>query len=287
MSHAGVTAVLEWMQSAVVGPEATLEEVRASFDAMSEPLPPGICVESVALPGLRGEAVGALSSRATLLYLHGGAYMIGSPASHRGLAGRLAAACAARVFVLDYRLSPEHVFPAAVDDAISAWGALRARGIPASQIVVGGDSAGGALALVVAMSARDRGEPPAAVFTFSAWTELSASAYGTADDPVLDVGSLTRLANQYLASASASDWRASPYHGDVSRLPPLLMQVGERELLRDQNRRFAARVLSAGGRVRLEEYAGMIHVFQMYASRLDEASAAVARVAEFVGEHVR
>jgi acetyl esterase/lipase len=285
MTHDRVAAVLEWMQGAVASPDADLEEVRTSYDSMAEPLPAHVDVKLAATAGLRGEWVGAPApapAPATLLYFHGGAYTIGSPISHRGLAGRLAHACAARVFVVDYRLAPEHVFPAAVNDAVGAWLALRELGIPPSKIVVGGDSAGGALALVVAMSARDSGEAPGAVFTFSAWTDLAAANRWTGDDPVLDAGVLSQLAAQYLHGADPMDWRASPVHGELANLPPLLMQVGERELLLADSRRFAAKAKSAGCRVVLEEYPGMIHVFQMYASQLQEARHAIRRVGAFV-----
>jgi acetyl esterase/lipase len=220
-----------------------------------------------------------------MLYFHGGGYAIGSPVSHRGLTGRLAEACAARVIVPDYRRAPEHAFPAAVLDAAEVWTAVVADGVAHERIVLGGDSCGGALALVLAMAARDAGQPAGAVFTFSAWTDL-AERPAVADDPVLEPGSLSRLAAQYLDGASPTDWRASPSRGDVAGLPPVLMHVGEREFLRGSNRRLAEQIRAAGGLVDYEEWADMIHVFQMHASRLAEAGAAIDRVGAFVRRHV-
>jgi acetyl esterase/lipase len=281
-----VAALLEWMQGAMAGPDADLHEMRRTYEAMAEPVPASARIKTAATPGLSGEWVGA-PARGTVLYFHGGAYTIGSPLSHRGLTWRLSEACAARVFAVDYRLAPEHVFPAAVDDAIHAWRTLRELGIPASQIAIGGDSAGGALALATAMAARDRGDSAAAVFTFSAWTDLTAAADWTGEDPVLDAGVLSRLAAQYLDGADARDWRASPAYGELTGLPPLLMQFGERELLAEDSRRFAAKAQARGCRVALEAYPAMIHVFQMYATRLEPAREAIARVGAFVQSHLR
>lgn len=282
-----MSSLLEWMSSRVVGSEASLAALRRSYDLMAESTLPGTTVRAVGSAGVHGEWVEAPRARVTLLYFHGGGYTLGSPSSHRGLASRLAAGCEARVFVVDYRLAPEHPFPAAFEDAERAWSWLLASGVASDAVVLGGDSAGGGVALALAMRARDAAKPPAGVFAFSGWTDLAARNCGAVDDPILSEALLSQLAAQYLAGADPTDVRASPARGDVSGLPPLLLQVGEREVLLEDSRRLARRVESAGGRVYLEVYPEMIHVFQMYSSRLAEARRALRSVERFVRSCLR
>ncbi|MES2817596.1 MAG: alpha/beta hydrolase [Pseudomonadota bacterium] len=223
-----------------------------------------------------------------LLYLHGGAYLIGSPATHRGLAAQLARRCALAVCVLDYRRAPECPYPAALDDVVAAYQALIAQGYPASRILIGGDSAGGHLCLIGALRLQALGLPrPAALLCFSPLTDASASALHrpAAGDPVLHPSWVRQGLSAFCpAHMDRQDPRLSPLNDDLRALPPLLIQVGEDEILRDDSLRLAERAQTAGVEVRLERYPGLWHVFQSQAGLLDAADLALARVAGFLSD---
>ncbi|MET1078097.1 MAG: alpha/beta hydrolase [Pseudomonas sp.] len=225
-------------------------------------------------------------SSSVLLYLHGGAYLIGSPTTHRNLAAHLALRCGLLVCVLDYRRAPESPYPAALDDVVAAYQALLAQGYSASQVLIGGDSAGGHLALISALRLPALGLPrPAALLCFSPLTDASASALHrpAAGDPVLHPSWVRQGLSAFCPPLmERQDPRLSPLNDDLTALPPLLIQVGEDEILRDDSLRLAERVRAAGGEVRLERYPGFWHVFQSLAGRLNAADLALGRVAAFV-----
>jgi acetyl esterase/lipase len=225
-----------------------------------------------------------------LLYLHGGGYVMGSPRTHRELATRIACEAAARVLLLDYRLAPEHPFPAALEDATAAYRWLRGRGVDARSIAVAGDSAGGGLTLATLMALRDAGESlPACAVCLSPWTDLegtgAAAQPGGADDPMVSMSGL-RDSGRLYAGERTRDPLASPVYGDFTGLPPLLLQVGTRELLLDDSTRVAERARGAGVVVRLEVEEGAFHVWQATAD-LPESIDALTRIGAFVREHVR
>jgi acetyl esterase/lipase len=228
----------------------------------------------------------------TVLYLHGGAYVMGSLTSHRDIAARLAAASGGRALHLDYRLAPEHPFPAALDDAEAAYRWLLEGGGPsgatgAGRIVLAGDSAGGGLALALLVRLRDGGTPlPAGAVCFSPWTDLEGLGESmttrAAADPTIRRESLLIAAGQYLAGADPRTPTAAPLWADLAGLPPLLLQVGGSEVMLDDSRRLAARAREAGVAVELDVWPLMFHGWQLYARLLPEGREAIARAAAFV-----
>ncbi len=221
-----------------------------------------------------------------LLYLHGGAYVIGSPATHRSITSNLAKRCAMAVCALTYRLAPEHPYPAALEDALAAYRGLLAQGYTADRIVIGGDSAGGNLSLLTALQIKQQGLPmPAALVCFSPWTDATCTQLHNppAGDPVINPAWMHQAGEMFLPAGM--DRRAphlSPLHADLTGLPPLLIQVGEDELLLNDSVRFAQKAKTAGVPLVLERYPGCWHVFQIHAGMLDVADLALARVASFL-----
>ncbi len=224
-----------------------------------------------------------------VLYLHGGGFIAGSPAVYRHLAWRIALAAGAQVLSPDYRLAPEHPFPAALDDAVAAYEWLLAEGVEPQQIGLVGDSAGGGLAFSLLLRLRDAARPlPAAVAALSPWTDLALTGASlrrnAAADPMLDVAELPGVARSYLAGADPCHPWASPIYGDLAGLPPALIQVGGDEILYDDAARLAARLDRAGGRARLEIWPRMPHVWHLFAPVLPEARRAIGHIGGFLRE---
>lgn len=290
-SEAVRAAVAELMGA--MKPGVSVAEQRAAYDRCfaQYPLPKGTRIEPVTAGGRPAEWISTpASGDRVILYLHGGGYMIGSPASYRGLGSRLATAAGARVLNLDYRLTPEHRFPAPVEDATAAYRWLLDQGIPAGRIAIAGDSAGGGLALAALLALRDAGDPlPAAGIGLSAWTDMTGEGESltsrAALDPWVAPAGLRAIARLFLNGADPRDPLASPLHGDLHGLPPLLLQVGGLETLYDDTRRFAEKAKAAGVDVTMEEVPEMVHVFQMFASVEPEGQAAIDRIGEFVRKH--
>lgn len=237
----------------------------------------GVAAEWIEAPG---------ADLAVLLYLHGGAYTLGSINTHRELVARLARAANVRGLALDYRLAPEHPFPAALEDATAGYLWLLAQGYDPSQIIIGGDSAGGGLALATLVVLRDAGKPlPAGAVCISPWTDLAHTGESIQSkagvDPMLTPESSIRYARYYAGDSELTSPLISPLYADLTGLPPLLIQVGSDEILLDDATRCAEHALEAGVDVTLEVWNGMFHVFQI-ASFLPEAKKAVAHIAEFV-----
>ncbi|MDF1719516.1 MAG: alpha/beta hydrolase [Minwuia sp.] len=269
-------------------------EMRERFEKLAEFLPPpaGTAVESVDAGGVPSEWVTAegVSGNRVILYLHGGGYVIGSLNTHRALASNLSRAAGARVLVVDYRLAPEHPFPAAVDDAVAAYGWLLDQGISAADIAISGDSAGGGLTIAALVALRDKGlAMPACAVPISPWVDLE----GTGDsmtalhdaDPMVKKPGLARMADMYLGGADAKSPLAAPMHADLTGLPPMLIQVGTRETLLDDARRLHRNALAAGVNSSLEEAGGMIHVWHLFGPMLSEAREAIGRAGAFMQVH--
>jgi epsilon-lactone hydrolase len=223
----------------------------------------------------------------TILYLHGGGYYFCSPQSHRSITFGLAPRAGADVFSLDYRLAPEHPFPAAVDDALAAYRQLLAAGRPAASIVIAGDSAGGGLALATLVALRDAGDPlPAGAVLYSPWTDLATTgaSFRSNDgrDPMFRGDVFARIAPLYLGTASATHPYASPVYADLRGLPPLFMLVGSTETLLDDTLRVADRARAAGVSVECEVARGQPHVWPIYAPFMPEARRALDDTARFV-----
>ena len=229
-----------------------------------------------------------------LLYLHGGGYVICSPGTHRDLAGRISQAAGVAVLVLDYRLAPEHPYPAAVHDALAALRWMYTHGpkgaAPARATFVAGDSAGGGLTLATLIAARDAGvRLPNAAVAISAWTDLACTGNTMrtrADvDPMVTEAVLSRMVQDYLQGGDARQPLASPLYADLRGLPPLLMQVGDAEVLLDDTTRVADKARAAGVDVTVEIYPEMIHIFQLFAPILPEGQQAIERIGAFIRAH--
>jgi acetyl esterase/lipase len=249
--------------------------------------------ETVDANGVPAEWVTAAGTEAarTILYLHGGGYVIGSPATHRGLAERLSKAAGARVLVIDYRLAPEHPFPAPVEDATKAYRWLLASGVSASSIAVAGDSAGGGLTAATLIALRDAGDAlPAAGICLSPWVDMEgigeSMTLRAELDPMVQKEGLLGMARLYLQGADPRSPLAAPLYADLHGLPPLLVQVGTSETLYDDATRLAERAKAAGVNVTLEPWDEMIHVWHLFAEMLPEGQKALDRIGEFVRQHV-
>jgi monoterpene epsilon-lactone hydrolase len=260
--------------------------------------PRGTRVAKLAIGGVPCEELrpaGVHDERAALLYLHGGGYVIGSPATHRALAGVMARAFAAPVIVADYRLAPEHPHPAALEDALAVWRALvKERGLEPGRIAVAGDSAGGGLSIVLAQALRAAGEPlPAALGLISPWVDLTLDHPGPRPpaprDVLLTPERLQRFAGAYLAGGTPADSPAvSPLHGDLRGLPPLVVHVGGAELLRGDGEAIIRRAAAAGVPVVQEILPGLWHDSHLSARVLAEpAGGAPARMASELRARLR
>lgn len=262
-----------------------IEEVGSAWPAASD-----IQLAEVDIEGLRGEwsmAPGSDASR-VLLYFHGGGYCSGSILSHRRLVTEAGRAAKARTLAIEYRLAPEHPFPAALDDALSAWRFLGKQGIVAEHIAVGGDSAGGGLTGALINRLRQTGgRIPGCAWLISPWTDLtlSGSTLATKDevDPIIHKAYLAELVQAYLPpGVDKKDPRVSPLYADLAGLPPTLIQVGSCETLLDDSTRFAAAAGSAGVAVTLEIWPEMIHAFPMWNAHLAAGRQALANAGEFI-----
>jgi epsilon-lactone hydrolase len=274
----------------------TLEEQRQGFEAVAQlfPLPDDVRVESLEIAqrfNADWVSVPESASDRVVLYLHGGGYVIGSNTTHRELAGRVARAAQARVLVINYRLAPEHPFPAAVEDATEAYRWLSKEGVAPERIAVAGDSAGGGLTLATLLALKQADDPlPACAVCLSPWIDLEgtgASAQpGAVDDPMITADGLRETARQY-ASNDIRNPLAAPLYGNYAGLPALLIQVGTREILLDDARRAADKARAARVDVTLEEEEGLIHVWQMFGPDMPEAAASVSRIGAFIRKHIR
>jgi acetyl esterase/lipase len=254
------------------------------------PVAEDIALERVDVDGVPGEwsiAPGSDASR-VLLYFHGGGYCSGSILSHRRLVTEAGRAAKVRTLAIQYRLAPEHPFPAALDDAFSAWRFLRRSGIAAGHIAVGGDSAGGGLTLALINRLRDAGEDvPGCAWLISPWTDLTLSgstlATKEAVDPIIHRAYLAELADAYLPpDMDKRDARVSPLFADLGGLPPTLIQVGACETLLEDSTRFAAAAGAANVALTLQVWPDMIHAFPMWNAHLEPGRRALAQAGEFI-----
>lgn len=222
-----------------------------------------------------------------VLYLHGGGYVIGSNQTHLNLAGRLSRATRAQVLMLDYRLAPEHPYPAAIDDAMAAYQYLLDQRVRPEQIILAGDSAGGGLALATSMRIRDEQLPqPAGVVCLSPWLDvtcnLAAQHQTMVCDPLISADRIQLFAQQYAAGHDLCHPGISPFYGELRGLSPVLIQVGGDELLVGECRLFAERAAAEGAAVHLEIWPEMFHVWHFAAAILPEARQALHRIGQFV-----
>ena len=253
--------------------------------------PPGTEVQAVDAGGVPGEFVATAASRLNrhVLFLHGGAYVTGSPALYRHFTWRLATAARARVLAIDYRLAPEHPFPAALDDALAAYRWLLAGIADPQRTVVVGDSAGGGLTLALLLRLRDDGlELPAAAVALSPWTDLALTgaslSLNAKSDPMMNAADARLFADCYLAGSNPRNPYASPLYGNPTGLPPSLIHVGSDEILHDDAVRMAENLRAAGCQVQIEVWPRMPHGWHLFAPVLPEARTAIARIGAFADQ---
>jgi acetyl esterase/lipase len=259
-------------------------EAREAFNH-HPPVPHGAHFTAATLGGVPGEwAEAAGEAAATLLYLHGGGYCACSPQTHRSITGAYAIR-GFKVFAPEYRLAPEHLFPAAVEDALAAYKALLET-TPPGQLLIGGDSAGGGLALATLLAAKAQGLPmPAAAMLFSPWTDLAITGdsirTNAGHDNLLHAPKIAEGAAIYLHQSDPKNPLASPLYGDPAGLPPLLFQASADEILRDDSTRMAEHARAAGVRVEITIWPNMPHVWQAIGFFLPEARQALDQAAAF------
>lgn len=292
MASAELNKVLELLKAQPRNPNATVDKMRAGMERTSERVAKDVTCEAVQIGNIAAEWIvppEAAKDR-VILYLHGGGYVMGSIATHRATVARIARASKARALALEYRLAPEHKFPAAVEDSVAAYQWLIAQGYQPNKIVIAGDSAGGGLTLAALLSIRDRKLPMAAAgVAISPWADLE----GTGDsmktrahrDPMVGGGNLGGMAKHYIGEQDPKHPLASPIHADYSGIAPLLIQVGDAETLLDDSNRVAARAKSHGVKVELEVWDDMIHVWHAFAKILPEGQQAIDKIGKFVLAH--
>jgi epsilon-lactone hydrolase len=258
------------------------------------PVADDVTLDAVDLDGVPGEwsiVPGSDASR-VLMFFHGGGYCSGSILSHRRMVTEAGRAAGVRTLAVGYRLAPEHPFPAAFDDALTAWFFLRGQGIAAGHIAIGGDSAGGGLTVALVNRLRDaREELPGCAWLVSPWTDLTMSgatlATKDAVDPLIHKGYLDELADAYLpAGMDRKDPRVSALHADLKGFPPTLIQVGSDETLLDDATRFAAVAGAAAVPVTLEIWPHMIHAWHLWNARLEPGRQALASAGAFMRRHL-
>lgn len=254
--------------------------------------PAGLRIDRGEVPGpgrplsMATISCGAVRPRGTVLYLHGGGYVSGSAATHRGMIGRLSALAGVSVTAPDYRLAQEAPFPAAFEDAVASWEAMLAAGHLASEIVLGGDSAGGGLALALLSELCRRGTPPAGLFAFSPWTDLTLAGdslkANAGSDVILPATRVAELAVIVLGGTDPADPRISPLYAEYPGAPPVYLQASRTEILLDDTRRMAGRLRRKGVAATVDLWADAPHVWQIFDGWIPEARAALERAAAFV-----
>jgi acetyl esterase/lipase len=265
---------------------------RMETQARHFPMPPGARFAEAPAGGVPALRLAAPPGAPVLLWLHGGAYCIGSPRTHAALAAALATRMGAAAVLPDYRLAPEHPFPAAPEDARAAYAGLLAEGVAPGRIVLGGDSAGGGLVFALLHLALAEGLPmPAAALAFSPWIDLTGAGASLRElawrDVLIPVRRFAEISTIYLAGADPRDPRASPHLAELAGAPPVLIQASRAEVLRDDARAMAARLAACGVPVTLDLCRGLPHVWQIYQGRLPEADTALDRAAAFLRPRLR
>jgi len=272
----------------------TIRPIMIRMTRLSRAIPGRIRAETIDLGGVSTErlATADTDTSSAILYIHGGGMVAGSPETHRAITWRLTELVGVPVYAVDYRLAPEHPFPAGLDDVVTAYRGLLERGAPSSKIVVAGDSAGGTLTLAMALKLKSLGVPmPAALVCLSPATDLlstSGSRLSNAgSDAVFDARIFATLIARYCPNADATDPLISPLYGDVTGLPPTLIQCSDAEMLRDDSVQMAEKMKAAGVDVTLEVWPKVFHVWQLAADALPEAKRAIDNIVAFIKARLR
>jgi acetyl esterase/lipase len=284
-----VRQMLKEQSAAQAAANLTIEEFRKQFEASKQgvQLDPDITVEKLTVDGIPAEWVYAPNAAEgrTFLYLHGGAYFLGSCNTHRDLAALMARATASRVLLIEYRLAPEHPYPAALEDAVAAYRWLVRSGYDPANMIIGGDSAGGGLTLGTLITLRDSGERlPACAVLLSPWTDLAGTGESLKTrrdaDPWLNPDELIPTARMYLRDLDPRHPVVSPIYADLQGLPPMIVHVGTDEILLDDSLRLAERARNAGVETELKVWDEMWHVFQSFP--IPEARQSIEEIGAFV-----
>ncbi len=293
MASEAIAGVVEFLRANSPMAGETIQEMRESMDAATGivPLPEDVTYEPIDVAGIPAEWTSApgVDPERVVLYFHGGGYTIGGIASHRGPTADLSRATGARVLSVDYRLAPEHPFPAAIDDSVAAYRYLCSQGFAPGKIAVAGDSAGGGITAATLIALRDAGDPlPAAGVCISPWLDLTQSSESftikAEEDPLVSKQMLDMMADAYLNGADPKSPLASPRFADLEGLCPMLVQVGSAEVLLDDSRSFAERAKAAGVDIELEIWDDMIHVWHAFSVMLPEGEEAMARIGEYLND---
>lgn len=263
----------------------TARRRRFELSTQGIPLGRGVSVTPATLGGVPCERIETGDAARTLLYLHGGAYVVGSPTTHRAFVAPLAQALDATAWVLDYRLAPEHPHPAALDDALAAYRALLASGVAPERLVVAGESAGAGLTLALAMALRDAGDPlPAALGVLCPWIDLGTDADGgrppAPREPILSAAMLSGAAADYAAGADPRTPAISPLHGDLRGLPPIVLSSAADDLLIGDADALERRAREQGALLVHQRHRGVWHAFQAFAAVMPRAQRALDVFAE-------
>ena len=292
--NAAVDALKQQMQESAAGPPPDLATTRAGFEAgySSMPVPDGVSFAPVDAGGVSAEWVTPpeVEGNRTILYLHGGGYVVGSLNTHRHVVSRLAQGAKARLLNVDYRLAPESPFPAALDDAMAAWQWHLANGGEAAHTAISGDSAGGGLTIALCMKLRDEGMAlPACAAPISPWTDLTFSGDSMIEraerDPMLaGADALSGMVMAYAQSTDATDPYVSPVFGTFDDLPPMMIQVGTEEVLYDDSTRVVKAIENANGSVEFRPWQDMMHVWHLLAGVAPEAEEGIAELAAYIAE---
>jgi len=272
----------------------SVAEARANYELMGEitPLVDGVTAEPGTIAGVPVEYLRPDSDQGgVILFTHGGGYTIGSLNTHRGLASHIALAAKATVIQIDYRLSPEHVFPAASDDCLAVYRAVLEQGHAPASIALAGDSAGGGLVIATLMRARDGGLPlPCAAFVMSPFLDFTGSGDSVKEKADVDVvvrpGMIEAMGAPYLNGVPANHPSVSPLLGDLSGFPPLLVHVGSYEMILDDSLRLVRKVAVADTPVELKVWPKMPHVFQLFAGELEEGRQSLREAGAFLRAHL-
>ena len=289
MSDSVLEQVIELVRSAPIDFTDPPETTRPQFEALfaEAPCPESVRYESAEVGGVRGmwaRIDGSAGDRA-IIYLHGGGYVVGSPNAYAALAGSLAEAAGIDTFIVDYRLAPEHPYPAAPEDSLEVYRSMLSAGM--KSVAVAGDSAGGALVMSLLLLAKQHGlAMPSCGVLWSPWLNLQCNtesyARNAGVDPTLVRSGLLACARHYVGDSVPADPVVRPLEADLTGLPPLLVQVGSIEVLVDDAASLAARAAAANVLTRLDVYPGLPHVFQNFAAMLPDAARAFGDAVEFI-----
>jgi len=291
MSIDQIASIITALRRNLKNPPSSIEDYRGRFALMASTFPmiEGVERSETDLGGVPGTYFDAqhASKDKVLLYLHGGGYIIGSVDTYSTFMARLARATQRRVLGVEYRLAPEHPFPAGLEDCFQSYKWLLENGIAPTNISVGGDSAGGGMCIALLLRIRNAGLPlPACAFCISPWVDMLATGDSMDEkadvDPMIQKMGVLACAHIYLRGSDINEPLASPIYADLRGLPPLLIQVGTEETLFDDAKRLAEKAEECGIEVELEIWEEMIHVWHLFAHVLDEAKDAIQKIGDFV-----